>query len=196
MKSSEAKIKRLTLILLIFNIVLILFIIVRVGERTGVRAVSRENPQFSIEVLPRIGAFYPDTLSFKTVVHESVESLCSVYTSEEFVDSIIVSTEGLPGEWTRYDTLVAILDIDPSISGSACLRIGRGVPENRNDFKEKCIEIMGGSRNKVLILKISLDGFKKQFKRLPLGEPICIIFRGGRVSEAVLTELLVIRYEN
>ncbi|MEZ5360164.1 MAG: hypothetical protein R3F48_15210 [Candidatus Zixiibacteriota bacterium] len=195
MKLGTGKRQILSLLLLICNALLIVFILWRVGDEATVAPGQADTPEFTIEVLPRVEHFYPDTLSFRRVSPEPLESLVSVYSSDKEIDSIIIKTEILPGEWTRYDSLLILLDVDSNQACSICVRIGSEGMEADNENERSCIEIerqqTGG-----IVLMASLNDYKKRFKRLPLGKPIGIYFYDCGVRSILLKDIRVIRHEN
>lgn len=195
MQFNAGRQKKLSAFLLVLDVLLIAFIISRGGSPVVVGAGKTENPRIVISHVPSVGNFYPDTLSFRGIAPEPLASYITAYGSSGTTDSLIFSTASLPGEWTRYDSLLILITMENNRECLACARIGNYDLSDRNENNAGCITVPEKSSHQ-LGLMISLAGYKRQHKKLPLGESIIVDVGACGAAAVSITDIRAIRHEN
>lgn len=198
-----------TNILLFINLVLILFISIRAGADKYRRPDDVMRPALAIRMLDPAESFYPDTLTvvrFNSITANGrVESVAgSVRIAREVCRDggegltvggcgmISVTTRGLPGEWVRYDLLQVLLWADVADTVTVTVRLGDLGAEAGAEYAERTYSVGPGRA----CLMLSLNDFKRTFRRLPLGEPVGLRFSLADGERLCLDEIMVARYEH
>ncbi|MCK5125683.1 MAG: hypothetical protein KAR42_05465 [candidate division Zixibacteria bacterium] len=197
--------KRSIVLLLFINFILVGFILMRADSDSvpGPRTLN----DYTFYKRPQHEAFYPDTLALfdaadranipkiavgglTSNIHISVGDIDGFCITADQLDTIVIKTADIPGEWSRYDTLYVSLSFDDYYPERISGFIGT-LPNDYADLYIKYSTVIDG----YAVVSIPLDTFKKAYGMLPLRQPISIVINSRKQISLCLQSIEVSRYE-